>query len=391
MSKAEAQQRAGVTLRCATGINGIRMEWADTAQSADERSRPVVLFLHGWPESWYSWRHQLLAVRAAGFRGIAPSMRGYGATEAPTDVASYNCYSLAADVLALLQHLGIGRAALVAHDHGANFGWKLCLLHPQVFTAYLAMSVPYGGRPGAPPLEMLRAKFGEPNDAQARFNYQLHHCMPGATQQYDGEHTRPALRAIFSELDPKGRFDGRDEGSSGGSGGRVAPPPVRSQRLWLDGVAEPMWRRLPQPAAPPSWLDAVDFEYFARSFERAGWHGGLRWYAVMDLDWHATPQLEGRKLAQPVAFVAGARDMVLRWFGGAEGTARALRGACATPPRVHILDGVGHWVQQEAPAAVNAILLDFLAAHRDRFARNLDERERTPPPGGSSAAVHARL
>ena len=125
---------------------------ADTAVTAEEREQPAVLFLHGWPESWYSWRFQLAAVKAAGYRGVAPSMRGYGATEAPDDYASYNAYTLAADALGLLQRLGIGRAALVGHDHGANLGWKLCLLHPRVFTVYAAMSVPYGGRPRAAPL-----------------------------------------------------------------------------------------------------------------------------------------------------------------------------------------------------------------------------------------------
>ena len=100
-------------------INGIQMEWVDTATTAEERAagRPAVLFLHGWPESWYSWRFQLAAVKAAGYRGIAPSMRGYGGTEAPEEYASYNVYTLAADALGLLQLLGIERVALVGHDH----------------------------------------------------------------------------------------------------------------------------------------------------------------------------------------------------------------------------------------------------------------------------------
>ena len=128
-------------------------------------------------------RFQLAAVKAAGYRGVAPSMRGYGATEAPDDAASYNTYTLAADALGLLQRLGIARAALVGHDHGANLGWKLCLLHPAIFTAYAAMSVPYGGRPRAAPLSALRAKFGHETDPSAAFNYQLHHCLPCAAAQ----------------------------------------------------------------------------------------------------------------------------------------------------------------------------------------------------------------
>ena len=197
-------------------INGIHMEWADTATTAEERAagRPAVLFLHGWPESWYSWRFQLAAVKAAGYRGIAPSMRGYGGTEAPDEYASYNVYTLAADALGLLQRLGIERVALVGHDHGANLGWKLCLLHPRVFTAYVAMSVPYGGRPKAAPLSGLRAKFGHEADSGAAFNYQLHHCLPCAASQYDAA-PRAALLALYS--DPSTQ-----------AGGGFAAPPVQS-------------------------------------------------------------------------------------------------------------------------------------------------------------------
>ena len=138
--------------------------------------------------------------------------------------------------------------------------------------------------------------------------------------------------------------------------------------LFVGGVAEPMWRRLRQPSAPPSWLDAADFEYFVAQFRRSGFQGGLNWYSVMDFDWHATPQLEGRKLSQPVCFIAGSADPVLRWFGGPKGAAAQVSGACQLAPEFHFLDA-GHWVQQEKHAEVSAALLGFLATHAALFAR----------------------
>lgn len=246
-------------LRTAT-LNGIRQRWFDSARTAAERDRPVVLFLHGWPESWFCWRHQLEAVHAAGFRGIAPDMRGYGGTDKPQSYTSYNAYTLAGDMLALLQHIGAEEAALVGHDHGANLGWKLALLHPAVFPMYCALSVPWSGRPAAPPIEHMRKKFGDERlpAADQRFNYQLHQQMPGSAAQFDCD-PRRALLAIM-----------------GPGQGEHAPPPVPSAKLWVDGVAEPNWRRLPQPAEPPAWLPPADFDYLVSTYE-GGFEGGLNW------------------------------------------------------------------------------------------------------------------
>eukprot|EP00966_Prymnesium_polylepis_P190925 4424791-Prymnesium_polylepis.1 len=166
-TSADVEKRWEVTLSSAR-LNGITQRWADTAADDAEARRPVVLFLHGWPESWFSWRHQLCAVRAAGCRGIAPDMRGFGGTDVPAHYASYTVYSLAGDMLALLQHLGVASVALVGHDHGANLGWKLTALHPASFGCYCALSVPYAGRPKNPPLERLRSKFGDEREAPAK-------------------------------------------------------------------------------------------------------------------------------------------------------------------------------------------------------------------------------
>ena len=349
-------------------LNGINMRWADTGGDG-----PTVLFLHGWPESWFSWRHQLLAVRASGFRGIAPDMRGFGGTDAPANFAEYSISVIAADMSALLLHLGLSGVALVGHDHGANVGWKLALLHPDTFRCYCALSVPYSGRPAAPPIQRLRSKFGderEPAGAPSShqnhptlpahaclsplpsispegkqlFNYQLHHQMRDAATAYDRD-PRGALLALFQDAE-----------------GEARPPPVVSKLLWVDGEAEPLWRRLPQPDAPPQWMAPADFRYLVSTFRR-GFEGGLNWYRVMDRDWHKTAHLAGCRLSQPIAFIGGLADQITRWFGGPDAVRAALKRECDLDPEVHFL-AASHWIQQELPGKVSQILLDFLERHR---------------------------
>ena len=182
-------------------INGITMRWADTAHTKEEAARPVVLMMHGWPESWWSYRHQLKAVHEAGFRGIAPDMRGYGGTDAPSCTTHYTAYVLAADMLALMSHLGRSKVCLVGHDHGANTGWHLAQLYPESFVCYCALSVPCqimdrsGDREA--PLTMLRGVFGDETkpDTQPKFFYQLHHCLPQAADDY-GQDTRGCLMVL---------------------------------------------------------------------------------------------------------------------------------------------------------------------------------------------------
>ena len=265
---AAAAASVGVTLRSLTVPGGMSMRFADTATCAADEAKPLVVFLHGWPESWYSWRYQLKAVHAAGFRGVAPDMRGYGSSlPSPLDdTAQYVLATRAADVLALMDFLGAERAALCAHDHGAHTGWSIVRLAPERFSCYMALSVPITAATSKAPLTYLRSLFGDESKPQEdpAFMYQLHHCLPSAAASY-GQNTRGALRSLFA-----------DRASMRGA----APPLVESPSLYIDGVAEPLWKRTKQPAGPPSWMSTAEFAYFVHEFERSGWAGGLQWYAV---------------------------------------------------------------------------------------------------------------
>ena len=180
-------------------INGISVRYADT-DGGSQQKLPLVLFLHGWPESWFSYRYQLKECKNNGFRGVAPDMRGYGSTTAPPRAEQYNVYALAGDAVGLVHRLGYNKCMLVGHDHGAILSWKLKLMFPDLFVVLCALSVPYKkGRPKLPGLEVMRKSFGNETDKEhAKFFYQLHHQLyPQAAAEYDAN-TEEALFRIYS-------------------------------------------------------------------------------------------------------------------------------------------------------------------------------------------------
>jgi pimeloyl-ACP methyl ester carboxylesterase len=334
------------------GLNGITIRFADTATTAAEECLPVVLFVHGWPESWFSWRHQLQAVKRAGYRGIAPDCRGYGGTSAPADYREYSVHHIAGDMIALLKHVGAARCALVGHDHGANMGWWLALLHPDTFSCYLAMSVPYGrGRRGGA-LTAHRRAFGDEREpeSQPKFFYQLQHSLPHAAGYFDG-HSREVLMTVFGDMS-----------------GPCQPPAIISDLMFVESKAEPAWRRSPVPRTLAPFVSSAEFEYFVGEYDRAGWQGGLNWYASLDLNWELTPELAGKKLSQPIAFIAGTDDSVMSFYGGQEQVEQLMARTGERCDFVKILEGAGHWIQQEKPEAVNELLLRFVGEHRAAFA-----------------------
>jgi pimeloyl-ACP methyl ester carboxylesterase len=304
--------------------NGIRMRIAQAGAG------PLVLLLHGFPESWYSWRHQLPALAAAGFRVVAPDQRGYGGTDAPGAVESYDILHLVDDAVGLLDVLGEEQAVVVGHDWGAALAWHCALLHPPRFRAVAALSVPYVGRSPLPPLDMFRMMAGE------NFFYILYFQEPGVAEQELEADVRATMRRFLYT-----------------ASGDVTEPldfwhkPKNAK--FLDG--------LPDPRKLPPWLSEADLDYFTAEFRRTGFRGGLNWYRNIDRNWQLTTHLADAKVAQPALFIAGERDAVL-----------AMIPVEAMPPLVPnlrplvMLPGAGHWTQQERPAEVNAALVEFLKA-----------------------------
>ncbi len=294
-------------------------------------SGPVVVLSHGFPELSYSWRHQLPALAAAGYRVVAPDQRGYGQSSRPDDVDDYDIHHLSADLLGVLDDLGEERAAFVGHDWGSMVVSHVALEHPERVTGLVNMSVPHVPRGGASPITVMR------NVAGDNFFYILYFQEPGVADAELGGDPARTMRRMLAGLSVRE-----------GSGVPDTMTFANDGRGFVD--------RLPEPESLPGWLTQQELDHYIAEFARTGFTGGINWYRNFDRNWATTEHLAGAKVECPSLFIGGSRDPVL----------------LMTPPMVDhgavtdhrgdlIVDGAGHWVQQEAPDTVNAALIDFLA------------------------------
>jgi len=301
---------------------------------AEQGTGPLVVLCHGFPESWYSWRHQFDALAQAGYRVVAPDMRGYGQSDAPEAVSAYSLLHLVGDVVAVVQDIGAKQAVVVGHDWGAPVAWHTALMRPDLFCGVVALSVPFRGRPPALPTSMM------PSDAQAQF-YQLYFQPPGVAEQELSRDVRTTLSSLLY-------------GVSGG-----AAQPRRALMVPHGGG----WLSTMQiPASMPAWLSPEDLDLYVAEFERTGFRGGLNWYRNIDRNWELLAPYAGAKIRVPALFVAGERDPVIR--GNAQELIDRMREHVPLLQDVLLLPGCGHWTQQERPQEVNAALLRFLATVR---------------------------
>ena len=289
----------------------------------------MVVLAHGFPELAYSWRHQIPALAEAGYHVLAPDQRGYGGSSRPDAIEAYNIRELTADVVGLLDDVGAERAVWIGHDWGAAVVWNAPLLHPDRVAAVAALSVPVVPRAKVPPTQAFRATFGE------NFFYILYFQEPGvADDELDADPAR-TMRRMMGGLTVSGDHS---------AGMRmVAPGP--------EGFLD----RLPEPERLPDWLSQDELDHYISEFARTGFTGGLNWYRNFDRNWETTAELTGAKIAVPSLFIAGTADPVLAFTR----TDRALE-VISGPYRQVMIDGAGHWLQQERPDEVNATLLEFL-------------------------------
>jgi pimeloyl-ACP methyl ester carboxylesterase len=322
---AAAQTGRTPTLRTITA-NGIKMRIAEMGKG------PLVILLHGFPESWYSWRHQLPALADAGYRAVAPDLRGYGKSDKPAAVEDYDIHHLTADVVGLIDALGEKTAVVVGHDWGSLVAWNCLLLKPERFTGLVAMSVPYGGRAAESPLATMKKTFGD------NFYYILYFQEPGvAEREFDADPRAFLSRLYLSPDSPR------------------EPPKVTDPKRAAGGWTD----RMGAPKGLPSWLTQQDLDYYVNEFKESGFRGGINFYRNFHRNWETTPQLANAKIAQPVTFIAGDKDGVIR--GASAESLKASMSRVATDLRgVTLIPGAGHWVQQESPKETNAALIQFL-------------------------------
>ena len=313
--------------------NGIKMHIAEAGEG------PLVVMCHGFPESWYSWRHQLVALAAAGYHAVAPDMRGYGRTDRPEAIDQYTLLHLVGDVIGLLDALGAPAAVIAGHDWGAPVAWHAALLRPDRCRAVIGLSVPYWPRRPTRPTTVM------PQTDDAMF-YQLYFQAPGVAEaELERDPYTTIRRTLFW-----GSGDAPRPAAALGSGDVGM---VRRNGGFLGGRDA--------PTTLPPWLREADVDFYASEFKRTGFRGGLNWYRNIDQNWELMAPWSGAVVTVPALYVAGDRDLVLA-FKGMDRLVPALRQFVPNLRETIILPGCGHWTQQERADEVNAAMLKFLRA-----------------------------
>jgi pimeloyl-ACP methyl ester carboxylesterase len=293
-----------------------------------------VLLVHGFPECWYSWRHQLPALAAAGYRAVAIDVRGYGRSSKPAAIEAYRMLAHVADNVAVVGALGATSATVVGHDWGSPIAAASALVRPDVFTATGLLSVPYSPRSGVRPTDAFAHAGGDEEFYVSYFQ------QTGRAEEEIEPDVRSWLRGFYTAL----------SGDTAHGANVFAVPHGRRMR-----------DRLPESDPLPAWLSEDDLDVYAQEFERTGLTGALNRYRNVDRDWEDLAAWDGAAIGQPALFIAGARDASTTWMADAiEAHAETLPGLRGS----HLLDGCGHWVQQERPDDVNRLLIEWLESTR---------------------------
>jgi pimeloyl-ACP methyl ester carboxylesterase len=277
--------------------NGIRLHYVEQGAGYP------VLLLHGFPELWYSWRHQIPALAAAGYRAIAPDLRGYGESDKPHAIEEYDIHHLIADLTGLLDALGEKEAVVAGHDWGAIITWQMALLVPERVKAVIALSVPWAAR------SEIRPTDGFKMVPDGRFNYILHFQEEGVAEKEMEADIRASLGGVYKAV-----------------------------------------------SANPDFQTEEEANVFFEAFEKGGLRGPINFYRNFDRNWETTPQLAGRKVEQPALMIMSDKDPVL--------PASMADGLEENVPNVRkvLVENAGHWVQQEKPDEVNRAMIEFLGS-----------------------------
>src|SRR5499427_3213265 len=306
--------------------NGIRLHVAEQGEG------PLVILCHGFPECWYSWRHQLGALAKAGFHAVAPDLRGYGRSDRPEQVEKYTILHDIGDIVGLVDALGAEQAVIAGHDIGAPIAWQAALLRPDRFRAVVALSAPFRPRAfggSVPPTTLM------PRNENAVF-YQLFLQAPEAEAAL-GRDLRRTFRAQFYALSGD-----RPPSESGGFPAGMVP---------RKGAA------LTDPASLPAWIAESDIDVYVAEFRRSGFRGPLGWYRNVDRSWELLGPLAGATVTIPALYMAGDRDFV------ASVNSESIAKQSAMVPKLRpaiMLAGCGHWTEQERAPEVSTAMIDFL-------------------------------
>lgn len=307
-------------------VNGIDMAYAD------QGTGPAVVLCHGFPGLAFSWHHQVRALAAAGYRVIAPDLRGYGGTDAPADPAAYDRATTVADMTGLLDTLGIDRAVFAGHDFGASLTWDLPLWAPDRVAGVIVLSVPLMARSPVPPTTAYA------HMAREHFLHMHYFQTPGpADAELDGDPAR-FLATIYWALSDADRWLSCFDHPSEGNG-------------YLDVLPAP-------PPLPWPWLSREEFAVYVDAYTRAGFTGGLNWYRAMDSVWEQNARFADSTVTVPAAFIAGSREPVVKMMGA--DALEQMRAHVTDLRMLRLIDGAGHFVQLQCPDEVSTAMTEFL-------------------------------
>ncbi|TGD83935.1 alpha/beta hydrolase [Mycolicibacterium sp. CH28] len=307
-------------------VNGVRLRVVE----AGDRGAPVVILTHGFPELAYSWRHQIPVLADAGYHVLAPDQRGYGGSSRPDAIDAYDITALTGDVVGLLDEVGAERAAVVGHDFGAVVAWNMPLLYPERVAAVAGLSVPPVPRPLTPPTEAFRRIFGD------SFFYILYFQQPGVADAELGADPRRTMSLLLGGM-------------------RTPTDETAAQRMLAPGPAG-FLDRLAETERLPDWLSPDELDNYVDVFGSTGFTGALNWYRNFDRNWHIMSDPPSETISAPALFVGGTADPTLG-FTRVDRAGEVVKG----PYRQVLLDGAGHWIQQERPDDVNRELCGFLS------------------------------
>ncbi|CAG4913122.1 unnamed protein product [Acidithrix sp. C25] len=293
-----------------------------------------IIFLHGFPESWYSWRYQLEFLSERGFRVIALDQRGYGGSSAPKDIDAYNILHLVGDVIALMDLRSLEKAVVVGHDWGAPVAWSTALFRPDRIAGVVGLSVPYRPRGSFQPTVRMRELSGEDF-------YQLYFQLEGrAEADFEGDLSTSIFSMFYGNSADSFAVNGPWKMHSPADRGFFAEAP-------------------PLPKEPPKWLSEKDLAIYVEAFRGNGFRGPLNWYRNLDRNWELTEPWSRARITLPSMYLAGKVDPVVH-FPGADAMIAKMDGVLPGLFRAKLIDDCGHWTQQEAPEIVNQSLLDFM-------------------------------
>lgn len=313
-------------------VTGLQTRVASVGQG------PVALFIHGWPECWFTWRQQMVALANAGYRAIAPDMPGFGETQGLPNIDDYNVVRICRFMRELIAQAGDDQAVLlIGHDWGAINCWQFTLRHPECVSRLVNMSVPLHPITDQPPTTLLREHFKDD------FFYQLYFQQPGVAEAEFDADPEAILRALY-----------------------CSPDTPRAQPLLGRAISEGGgWTgRLGKPMEQPGWLTDEALDYFVAAYRHSGFAGGINYYRNLDENWRLMQPYRDAQISCPVLFLVGSADSVIR--GASEEQLRTRMSRRIPDLQIQMLPTIGHWIQSEACAEVNAALLVFVPLPRGR-------------------------